>query len=204
MIGKKLAFLRHDESGVSAVEFAGISPVFFAMLLGTMDIGHGLYTKAAINGALQTAGRASSLEGAAVTSEQSRIDNYIARTIRSVAPSAEIKVKRRYYKTFSDAAEAQAEQWTDSNANGTCDNGEQYVDENRNEVWDEDGGNDGQGGARDIVIITADVKFDRLFPMYELIGLSDAVSFTSDSILANQPYGEQAEYGTPVARNCDE
>jgi TadE-like protein len=201
---RKLTHLLRDESGVSLVEFALISPVMFGLLLGALDIGHSLYMRSAINGALQIAGRSSSLEGAAVTSEQSRIDNYIAETVHTLAPSASVVVKRRYYKTFSEAALAEAENWDDNNDNQTCDEGEPYVDGNNNEAWDEDGGNDGQGGARDVVIITAEVKYDRLFPMHELIGLSDQAGFTSDSILANQPYGEQNQYGTPQVRTCDD
>ncbi|MEE9434044.1 MAG: TadE family protein [Sphingorhabdus sp.] len=199
---QKLITLARDNSGVSVVEFGMIAPALILMIIGAMDVGHTLYMRTVINGALQDAGRSSSLEGSAVTSEQSRIDNNIKRIIRKLAPNAGVTVNRRYYKTFSDAALAEAESWTDDNDNNTCDNNEPYVDENNNEAWDADGGNNGQGGARDIVIITATVNYERLFPMAGLLGLSDDVSFTSDSILANQPYGEQQLYGTAVVRNC--
>jgi len=196
--------LGSNQDGVSVVEFALISPPLMAMLLGAMDIGHSFYTRAVINGALQEAGRSSSLEGAAVESEKSRIDNGIERIVTSVAPSARVEIRRRYYKTFSDAALADAETWTDNNDNGTCDDNEPYIDENNNDTWDEDGGNEGIGGARDVVIITAMVTYDRLFPVQSLLGFSDQVAFESDSILANQPYGEQEQNTTAVVRNCDD
>ena len=76
------------------------------------------------------------------------------------------------------------------------------MDANRNGVWDADGGSDGQGGAKDIVIITFKVSYPRLFPLAALLGWSTNVEMQSDSILANQPYGDQTTYGKAVQVNC--
>jgi hypothetical protein len=198
-----IAKLRSDEDGVSILEFALIAPVVIMMVLGSMDIGHSLFVRATLDGAVQNAARSSSLEGATSLTQQDLIDERVASTIRELAPGAKVTVNRRYYKTFSTAALARAEKVTEqSPGNMKCDRGESFMDENGNRVWDADGGSSGQGGARDIVIITFKVSYPRLFPMAALLGWTANVEMQSDSILANQPYGDQTGYGNPVQVNC--
>lgn len=192
-----------NEDGVSILEFALIAPVVMAMMLGTLDIGHSLFVRATLDGAVQDAARSSSLEGATSLTQQDLIDERVESTIRELAPDATIKVSRRYYKTFSTAALARAEEVIEqSPGNLKCDRGESFMDANRNGVWDADGGSDGQGGAKDIVIITFKVSYPRLFPLAALLGWSTNVEMQSDSILANQPYGDQTGFGNPVQVNC--
>ena len=192
-----------NEDGVSILEFALIAPVVMAMMLGTLDIGHSLFVRATVDGAVQDAARSSSLEGATSLTQQDLIDERVESTIRELAPDATVKVSRRYYKTFSTAALARAEEVIEqSPGNLKCDRGESFMDANRNGVWDADGGSDGQGGAKDIVIITFKVSYPRLFPMAALLGWSTNVEMQSDSILANQPYGDQTGFGNPVQVNC--
>ena len=76
------------------------------------------------------------------------------------------------------------------------------MDANENGVWDSDGGSDGQGGAKDIVIIKFTVSYPRLFPLAPMLGWPANVELESNSILANQPYGEQTTYDAPVQANC--
>lgn len=199
---KKLKYLRHCEDGTSVTEFGLIAPALIVMLMGTFDAGHSVYVRAVLNGALQEAGRDSSLQNANATSQQAIIDQKVKDAMWTITPGAVITPKRRYYKTFSEAAAAEAEEWTDTNNNDTCDAGEPYVDENSNDVWDEDGGNNGQGGAKDVVILQVSVRYTRLFPVHKLLGLSDEVTVISDTILANQPYGTQQQYQTPTVKNC--
>ena len=192
-----------NEDGVSILEFALIAPVVMAMMLCTLDIGHSLFVRATLDGAVQDAARSSSLEGATSETQQDLIDERVASTIRELAPDAKVTVSRRYYKTFSTAALARAEDVIEqSPGNLKCDRGESFMDANGNGVWDADGGSDGQGGARDIVIITFKVSYPRLFPMAALLGWSANVEMQSESILANQPYGDQTGFGKPVQVNC--
>ncbi len=67
-----------------------------------------------------------------------------------------------------------------------------------------DGGDEGQGGAQDVVVIKVRVQFPRLFPVAALIGLPNDVTIDSNSILANQPYGTQSEYGPAATVACEE
>ena len=54
----------------------------------------------------------------------------------------------------------------------------------------------------DIVIIKFKVSYPRLFPLAAMLGLPANVELESNSILANQPYGEQTAFGPPVQTNC--
>lgn len=192
-----------NEDGVSIMEFAVIAPLVMAMMLGALDIGHSLFVRATLDGAVQDAARSSSLEGATSLAQQDIIDERVASIVRDITPDATFKVTRRYYKTFSTAALARAEKVIEqSPGNMKCDRGESFMDANGNGVWDADGGSDGQGGAKDIVIITFKVSYPRLFPLAALLGWPANVEMQSDSILANQPYGDQTGFGNPVQVNC--
>jgi hypothetical protein len=192
-----------NEDGVSILEFALIAPIVMMMVLGSMDIGHSLFVRATLDGAVQNAARSSSLEGATSLTQQELIDEDVASTIRELAPGATVTVSRRYYKTFSKAALASAEEVNEqSPGNMKCDRGESFMDANGNGVWDADGGTDGQGGAKDIVIITFQVSYPRLFPLAAMFGWPANVEMESNSILANQPYGDQTGFGNPVQVNC--
>ncbi len=202
MFLRKFKKLLVNQDGVSVTEFGLISPVLIVMLLGAFDLGHGYYVKTVIAGKMEDLARDSSLEGAAVTAQQQLMDQKITDAIKNVSPNATVTVTRRFYKTFTKAAAAQAEQWTDTDGDGTCNNNEPYIDENLNDTWDADGGDDGQGGAKDVVLMKVNVTYPRMFPMAGLLGWNNDVVFLSDSILANQPYAAQDQYGTAIQRNC--
>jgi Flp pilus assembly pilin Flp len=199
-----IAKFRGIEDGASILEFGLIAPVVMVMMLGTMDIGHSYFVRATLDGAMQNAARSSSLEGSSTLTAQELVDVRVKSVILDLAPNATITATRRYYKTFSDAALARAETVIEppQTADLKCDPGESFMDANENGVWDSDGGSDGQGGAKDIVIIKFKVSYPRLFPLAPMLGWPANVELESNSILANQPYGEQATYDTPVQTNC--
>ena len=201
---KKLKRLNDNQDGASIMEFGLIAPVVMVMMLGTMDIGHSYFVRATLDGAMQNAARSSSLEGSATLTAQELVDMRVESSILALAPNATITSTRRYYKTFSEAALARAETVIEppAGANLKCDPGESFMDANDNGIWDADGGSNGQGGAKDIVIIKFKVSYPRLFPMAKLLGLPANVELESNSILANQPYGEQTTFGPPVQTNC--
>jgi Flp pilus assembly pilin Flp len=194
----------HDDSGSTVMEFGLIAPVVAILLLGVMDVGHSYYVRTILDGAMQKVARNSSLDSATTVAGQTVINDYIRNSVQKVAPTATVTPVRRYYKTFSEAANARPEEWYDEEPyDGICNNNETFVDVNENGTWDADGGNDGQGGARDVVIIKVSVSFPRMFPMAGLIGLSKDVVLQSNSILANQPYGEQYKYSRVDQLECD-
>jgi Flp pilus assembly protein TadG len=196
--------LGRDQRGISAVEFALISPAFLTMLLGSLDLGHSLYLRAVMQGMIQKTARDLSLETGNTTTQQTALDGVMRKGIQTLikVPDNKITITRRYFRDFTKAAASTAEPLTDSNANGRCDPGEQYQDSNNNGTWDKDGGDSGQGSAKDSVVYTVSVTYPRLFPVAKLIGLSNQATLTASTVLANQPYGDQASYNAPTTRIC--
>lgn len=200
--------LRRDERGSAVVEFAIIAPVMCLSLVGAFDVAHTLYMQSVLQGIVQKVGRDSALEGNDASAAQTALDNKVRAQARALANNATVTITRRSYKSFSKAAAAQAEAFTDTNGNGRCDGpnggtpGEIYIDANNNSQWDSDGGFDGQGGAKDAVVYTVAITYNRMFPLYRFVGVGNTTTVTAATTLANQPYDDQASYGTPTTRNC--
>lgn len=199
---RTLRRLREDARGVTIVEFGIVAPVMCLLLVGAFDIAHTLYTRGMLQGVVQKTARDSTLEGQDTVAAQAALDQKVTQQAKALANNADIDITRRYYRTFADAAAQKPEAFTDTNGNGRCDANEPYQDENRNGVWDVDGGNAGQGGAKDAVLYTVTMTYGRMFPLWKLVGGSDQSVITATTVLKNQPYGDQASYGTPVVRNC--
>ena len=217
MIAKPSSFqsnIATDEEGATLVEFAIIAPTFLLLLMGILDFGFNAYMRSIVDGAIQEAARDSTLEGAAVGGATDLIDQRLAESIQNLLPNLPvlandtdldstnngIKIKRLSYFDFADVNRPEA--YTDSNGNSECDNGEPFEDENSNGVWDADVGEEGLGGARDVVLYTVDVKYDRLFPLYGLMKLSQDVTVSASTVLQNQPYAQQDAQITVTPGTC--
>lgn len=194
--------LASDRRGTTVTEFGLIAPVFFTMLFGAFDMGHTLYMNSTLEGAVQKTARDLTLESGGATTRQDELDAAVRERVRVLASDATVTITRRYFKDFTRAAQAVAEPYIETNDQPGCQGGEAYQDSNNNNVWDPDGGDSGQGGAKDNVVYTVDIAYPRLFPMAGLIGLSPTVEVKAVTVLANQPYGEQAQYAAPTQRNC--
>jgi Flp pilus assembly pilin Flp len=201
---KAVVAFAKNEAGISITEFGLIAPVVATMMLGTMDLGHTLYMRTVLDGAIQDIARDSSLEDGGILAKQEIINARITQQIKRLNKDATVTIKRRYYRNFTNAYNAEEEEYTDTNNDGECNNGEPYVDANLNDTWDSDGGDAGQGGAKDVSIVTVTVSYARLFPMASLAGLPENVTVAANTVLANQPYGDQAQYGQAQTRNCND
>lgn len=184
---RKCARLRRDESGNTLVEFAFVVPVFLVMLIGVFDVAHTLYTSSVLQGTMEKAGRDFTLENSG--SQRTTLHAFVANRVKRIAPSATVNFQQLAYFDFADIG--QPELYTDDNLDGICNNNEPFDDANGNGQWDADRGEVGLGGARDAVLFTATVTYDRLFPMAELIGLPDQVTLTGSTVLRNQPFDIQ-------------
>lgn len=196
---RRLFQLLHDRRGMSVVEFGLIAPVFLVLLLGTLDMGHTLYMQSVLQGVMQKVARDATLENQSTTA----LETQVRTQVQTLATNATVTLVPRYFKNYTKAAQATAEPFTDTNSNGRCDANEPYTDTNFNNIWDADGGNAGQGGAKDTVVLTASVSYPRLFPIFRFIGLGSTANIQATTVLVNQPYGDQAQYGSsPPTRNC--
>jgi Flp pilus assembly protein TadG len=191
-----------NERGSTLVEFGFVAPVFMMFLAGAFDIGHALYLRSALLGAMQKSARDSTLEAGATDASQAIIDNEVRRAVAGLTFGKRIEFTRRSYRTFERAAAARREQLTDLNGNDNCDLGEAYSDDNNNDRWDRDGGNEGQGLAFDRTIYTANVTYQRLFPLWKFIGGSPTSTVRVRTVLMNQPYTGQTAAAPPTNRIC--
>jgi len=188
--------LAADTRGMTIIEFAFIAPTLLVLMMGTFDLGFRAYATSVLQGEVQKAARDATLEtgSTAGTALNTRVQTQVSR----VVPNGTWTFARRSYSSFTRAGAA--ENFTDSNGNGTREAGECFQDENGNGNWDSDVGLNGQGTSDDIVTYTASVSFPRLFPMYGLLGWSPNQTISATTTLRNQPYGTQTTY--PVTAIC--
>lgn len=206
----RLRALGRREDGATILEFGLIAPVLCVMLLGALDAGHTLYMQGVLQGAVQKAARDGSLEDAAGTSSTTRdaMDAIVRAQLATLHKTATVTITRRFYKTFSEAAAAQAESFTDSAVgspyrDGKCNNGESFSDDNNNVKYDRDGGDSAdRAGAKDNIVYTVVISYPRMFPIDKLIRGNGTTTLTASTVLANQPYGDQSTYSAPTARQC--
>ncbi|MCG6120806.1 MAG: pilus assembly protein [Blastomonas sp.] len=187
----QMGFIRRlgrDRRGVSATEFGLIAPTFIMLLLGVFDMGYNVYASAILDGAVQKAGRDSALETG--PNAVATLDAKVKENLGPIGNGADFTYERRNYRDFAKVG--LPEDFEDKNGNGARDAGECFTDENANGTWDADLGKDGVGGARDVVLYTVRMNYQRKFPLYNLIGMSGNATIASATVLRNQPYADQA------------
>lgn len=177
--------LAGDRRGATAIEFAILLPVMLTTMLGFMELGYNAYVRAVLQGSLNEAGRDSTLE----TADAGTIDTMVQSRVLEVANGATFTVQRINYTSFSDVGSP--EDFNDTDSDGVRDPDECYEDENGNGAFDQDRGQEGQGGADDIVSYSMTATYPLLFPYTKVLGFGDTLSVTATTVLRNQPYGAQ-------------
>nr|WP_179408837.1 TadE family protein [Novosphingobium marinum] len=186
-----------ETHGAVAVEFALVAPVFLSMVMGILDIAQYAYGQAVLRGAVEKAARNSSLEGANTATADAKVRN----AIRHVLPKADVRSSRSSYFDFSDIG--RPEQWNDANGNGTCDNDENFTDENGSGFWDPDIGEDGNGGANDVVVYRVEVTYKPVFPVPYTTRDDGLRVVSASAVKKNQPFANQDDYGSDVGTCVD-
>lgn len=205
---RALRHLRADIRGVAALEFALIAPVFLLLIMGMFDLGHIMLVDSMLQGAVEKAGRDSTLQSGPASA--TNIDAFVRSQIKTVVPDAAITFDRHWSQDLANAG--RGEPFLDngnSNGaganNGVRDPGECFQDINGNGRWDDPSAFLGQGGASLAAIYTVSVSYPHWFPMPKLIGVvtrtaqtNGNVNMSASTVLRNQPY---ANYVVP-ARIC--
>jgi Flp pilus assembly protein TadG len=184
--------LARDRRGATVIEFAIVAPVMMLVLMGLSDLCYQIYAQSIVTGAMQKAGRDSTIQGAG--NNTAAIDAKVSDMVKTIAKNATFTFTRKNYDTFSTA---KPEPFNDTNNNGVRDAGECYMDINANSQWDVDPGADGQGGANDVTLYSVTVSYPRLFPVAGLFGWPSTNTITANTLLKNQPYATQQVGAAP-------
>lgn len=195
MTSRAIASVLRDERGATIVEFAMILPFLAMTLMGLFDFAYNYYAETMIEGAVQQAARDSTVERH--TADYAALDAEVTRAVQGIVPSASVQFTRKAYANFTDVG--RAEDFTDLDSDGTCDNGEPFEDANSNDSWDSDKASSDTGGARDAVLYEVVATYDRAFPIPGLVGLDPQVTVLARTILRNQPFSASEE---PGVGNC--
>lgn len=171
----RLRRLRRHEGGVALIEFALTAPVFLLILMGVIDYCWQMYGQQVLQGAVAKAGRDATIETYALN--QSTLDERVQSQVRRVFHNAEVKFSRR---AFDDFSKIKPPRTVDYDGDGIAD-------------CVEDGGKAGNGGADDVVLYTASMRFDRILPVWRLLGQSNSTTLTSTTVLRNQPFATGTE-----------
>jgi Flp pilus assembly protein TadG len=182
--------LLRDSSGAALLEFAIVMPVMLMMIFGTLEFGLNVYTRSVLEGAMQQAGRNSTLQSS--QSSQSSIDAYVSNQIHNILPNATVTFTRENYPTFSQVG--RPEDFTDTNGNGVRDAGECFQDLNGNGTSDADSGRSGVGGANDVVLYTATVSYTSFIPVGAALKISPTTTMKAATILRNQPFATEPSW----------
>lgn len=186
--------LRRDRRGISAVEFALVAPVFFTLLIGSMDLAHWVFARAQLAGAVTAAARSNALE----TANTATADALVLARVQPIMPDVSLDSTRKSYFDFSDIG--RPERWTDSNNNNRCDNNETYIDENGSGSWENDVGAVGNGGANDVVVYSVTATFTPVFKIPFMPDKWNERSFSATAVRKNQPFAVQNARRTATGR----
>lgn len=180
-----------DNRGAALIEFAFIAPVFLTLLMGGLDAGYSVYLNTVAAGTIESTARASSLAGATESQFNRDVRTAVAKLLpTSVDPVSAITITQKNYKNFSRIGEPE-KLTTDKNGNGLLDSGDCWLDEDNDGEFGMNNGASGIGGPDDAVYHIVQVTVPRLFPVHELIGLSENTVVTVKTLVINQPYGAQ-------------
>ena len=199
MMGSRyLKRLRRANEGATAVEFALIAMPLSVLLLGGLDLGHQVWTRSQLQGALLDSARRAAVEDPAFTASGSNLEERIRNTVKAqvdpIAPNGSYTITISNFYEFSGIGNPE-KIVTDKNGNGEYDDsdGDCFEDLNDNGSYDLDAGRSGVGGANDVVFYEATVEVPRLLPMTSLLGWSDKMSLSASAAIRNQPYANQAQ-----------
>lgn len=176
-----------DRRGGTIVEFAIVAPVMLLTIMGLGDLLYQTYLQSILSGAIQKAGRDSSIQGGA--NQTAVLDNRVITIVRRVADTATFTSSRESAANF---VRMKPEPFTDKTPlNGRRDAGECFEDYNFNGQWDANPTRTGQGGANDVTLYKITVTYPRPFPIATLMGFSANQKISAQTLLKNQPYATQ-------------
>lgn len=204
-IRRRLSLLRACDAGATVIEFAIVVPVFLVLLIGAFDVAQMAYANAMLRGAVQEAARSSALE----TGDTTAADNQVKNAMTTVLPGSTVVTSRLAYFDFTDIGRPEKwddKAWEGAPPDGACNNGEVYVDENGNGMWDADIGKAGNGSAGDVIVYDVTVTYTPIFTVPDFWNKQSvrdgwgARQLTAKAVRKNQPFAKQNQYGANTGK----
>lgn len=185
---RRLARLWRGRRGATAVEFALIAPVAFALVCIFIDLCMVMFITNVMEGGLREASRyaiTGYLEPGKTREE--KIAEIVKDHSYNFIKAEDITTVYKVYPSFGDVGKP--EPFVDQNGNGQYDSGEPFTDINSNGQWDADMGKAGVGGPGDIVAYTVSYKWTLWTPLAaQLWPNNGTVTLTATIAVRNEPY----------------
>lgn len=180
---RALARMCRDLRGVAAVEFALLAVPLCVILLGGIEFGFMMLTKARLGGTLQEAARM------ATTGDKEKngvdglkIDEMVKADL-AVTTGAKVDVEKSFYDRFDQVRKPETKD-SSGTAPPYC-----WTDINNNRQWDMDPSRTGIGGANDIVNYKVTVKYPALFPLItKTVTGAPEIELSGQATLQNEPF----------------
>ena len=186
--------IKRDERGAVIVEFALLLVPLLVGILGLMELGFQEYVRSQLQGVLNEAARAASVEhpkiGDPTTPVEDQIEQHVRDRKAPLVKTGNYTFTINSYDSFSTVGKPEP-LTKDKNGNGKYDTGDCWLDSNPNGVYDTDSGSGGIGNADDAVVYEVDLKVPRLSPIGNFIGWNSEFEVDAKSIVRRQPYADQ-------------
>lgn len=185
-----------DEQAVTAVEFGLLAVPLCLLLFVFLDLGYQIYVRAVLQGALNDAARTASVEnpdfGTSVGTVEQRVQGAIKSQVGTLVKNGKYEIETSSYYRFSQVGRPER-LITDKNSNGQYDPGDCWQDTNPNDTFDMSAGQQGLGGADDIVFYNVLLTAPRLFPLVSMLGAPENYSIRARAAIRTQPYAQQRQ-----------
>ena len=185
---KHFRALLKSRAGISTVEFAIILPALLTLICGSIELGHMLFARVVLEGAMTEAARISTASLETAEAQRTTVtEESIEQAMRffPLAAGAHVGVETTVYSDFSSA---HPETYDDANENGQFDLGEIFVDRNANGKWDAASPIAGTlGGPGDVVSYT--VHFPKRI-LFGFLGMNwlmgDRITLNATTVVRNE------------------
>lgn len=176
-----------DRRGVTAVEFALVSPLVLLLMMAAIDLGYTLTVQQLLEASAREASRYG-ITGEVPQGETRRevIRDIVERHTAGLVDMESLDIDTRAYTAFENVGKP--EPFNDANGNGQRDSGESYSDVNGNGQWDPDMGRADAGGSGDVVVYTLTYPQPVLIPYMASFYGTETITHRARAVVRNEPF----------------
>ncbi len=179
--------LLQDQQGITALEFAMITPVFLLMILGIIEFSMIMYANTILESATNSTSRLgkTGYDPSGVTRQQAILNSINSRAA-GLLDTSKITLTTKVYSDFNRIGDPEPCLSPNSPpCSGTP--GINFVDVNGNGAWDNDMGAAGLGSGGDVVVYTVNYPWRVMTPVMSNI-LGTTMNITVRSVVRNEPF----------------